>query len=156
MGNYSHLEIDFIERTISLIQQYNELIEGKPFGEQLNYTLTINCFLGLIVMPKERALDFIPDLELNEVNLHEMGLVNTVIDESINTLKELIHNLRHSIAHFDIEIISECERQLVDYIKFNGTRNQPPVIAKFHAPEVFPFLQYYAHGLTYNLRANHR
>ncbi|HBJ1222765.1 TPA: hypothetical protein LAQ47_004560, partial [Escherichia coli] len=30
-------------------------VQGKPFREQYNYTLTLNCLLGLIVLPKERG-----------------------------------------------------------------------------------------------------
>ena len=50
MGNYSDFETDFVQRTLALIDQYNEMIEvlGKPFREQYNYTLTLNCLLGLI------------------------------------------------------------------------------------------------------------
>ena len=61
MGNYSDFETDFVQRTLALIDQYNEMIEvlGKPFREQYNYTLTLNCLLGLIVLPKERALSFL-------------------------------------------------------------------------------------------------
>ena len=151
MGNYSNLEVDFIERTIKLISQYNEMIEDMPFPEQYNYTLTINCLLGLIVMPKERVISYIPKIPLDEEARNEMGLFNTTIDDSINTLKDLIKNLRHSIAHFDIKVISECEQNLVDYIQFNGTANQPKVVATFHAPEIFPFLQYYAKSLVHNL-----
>jgi hypothetical protein len=33
--------------------------QGKPFREQYS-TLTLNCLLGLIVLPKERALSFLP------------------------------------------------------------------------------------------------
>lgn len=55
MGNYANLELEFIERTIKLINQYTELIQDRAFDEQLNYTLTINCLLGLIIMPKERV-----------------------------------------------------------------------------------------------------
>lgn len=39
MGNYSDFETDFVQRTLALIDQYNEMIEvlGKPFREQYNY-----------------------------------------------------------------------------------------------------------------------
>lgn len=152
MGNYNDLELDFIERTIRLIGQYTEMIQGLEFDDQLNYTLTINCLLGLVVMPKERAITYIPKKPLNEESMREMGLVNSVIDTSVKNLQELIQHLRHSIAHFDIEVISTCHNNLVDFIEFKGTGNQPAVIARFSAPEIYPFLQYYADGLSDNLR----
>ncbi len=62
MGNYSDFETDFVQRTLALIDQYNEMIEvlGKPFREQYNYTLTLNCLLGHRVTERESALSFLP------------------------------------------------------------------------------------------------
>ena len=79
MGNYSDFETEFVQRTLALIDQYNEMIKelGKPFREQYNYTLTLNCLLGLIVMPKERALSFRLDAFLWQpaiADLREDGL----------------------------------------------------------------------------------
>ncbi|MBD9619477.1 HEPN family nuclease [Pseudomonas sp. PDM07] len=152
MGNYTDLELDFIERTIALIEQYTILIQEKPFAEQLNYTLTINCLLGLIVMPKERVMDYIPEEPLSRENLNKMGLIHSTIDSSITDLRDLIKNLRHSIAHFSIEVVSECDKKLIDFVKFNGTKKQPDVIARFRAQEIFPFLQYYANNLIQNMK----
>ncbi len=53
MGNYRNFEQDFVARTVELIEQYNQLIVDESFERQFNYTLTLNCLLGLIVMPKE-------------------------------------------------------------------------------------------------------
>lgn len=155
MGNYSNFELDFIERTIRLIGQYTEMIQDLNFDEQLNYTLTINCLLGLIVMPKEKVITYIPEEALNAENLQRMGLVNSTIDDSIKDLQELIKNLRHAIAHFDIDVISVCDNNLLDFIEFKGSGNQPAVIARFSAPEIYSFLQYYAHGLSENLKRYH-
>lgn len=63
MGNYSDFETDFVQRTLALIDQYNEMIEvlGKPFREQYNYTLTLNCLLVLSCYRKrERSLSCLP------------------------------------------------------------------------------------------------
>jgi hypothetical protein len=152
MGNYNNLELDFIERTIRLIDQYTDMIQELEFDEQLNYTLTINCLLGLVIMPKERAITFIPKLPLNQESRKVMGLFESEIDESIEDLQELIKHLRHSIAHFDIGVISTCQNNLVDFIVFKGTGKQPAIIAKFSAPEIYPFLQYYTKVLSDNLR----
>jgi hypothetical protein len=58
MGNYKDLELEFIDRTIKLIDQYYAILDNYPFEEQFNYTLTINCLLGIIVMPKERIMSY--------------------------------------------------------------------------------------------------
>lgn len=155
MGNYTDLEANFIERTILLVGQYTELIQGLPFDEQLNYTLTINCLLGLIVMPKERVITYIPKIDLGEKNRCAMGLDDSVIDDSINDLNQLIQNLRHSVAHFDIEVISDCDERLIDWIRFKGSGKQPEIIASFRAAEIYPFLQFYSAKLLENMH-NHR
>lgn len=155
MGNYADLETDFIERTIRLIGQYTDLIQELPFDQQLNYTLTINCLLGLIVMPKERVITYIPRIDFCEKNRREMGLDESFIAESIRDLKGLVQNLRHSVAHFDINVISDCDEHLVDWVEFKGSGNQPETIARFRAAEIFPFLQYYSARLLENMR-NHR
>ena len=155
MGNYDNLELDFIERTIRLIAQYTEMIKGLEFRDQLNYTLTINCLLGLVIMPKERVITFVPKEKLTNQAKESMGLFESDIHESISDLQELIRNLRNSIAHFDIEVISLCENNAIDIIEFKGTENQPEIIARFHAPEILPFLQHYVSGLSENLRNHH-
>ena len=106
-------------------------------------------------MPKERVITYIPKEPLNRENLNRMGLIQSTIDYSIKTLRDLIQNLRHAIAHFSIEVISESDKKLIDHIVFKGTDNQPNVIANFKAQEVFPFLQYYAKSLTENLKKYH-
>lgn len=69
MGNYANFEEDLVMRTMMLIDQYHEeIIPNKPFQEQLNYTLLLNCLLGLIVMPKEMALSAIPTDRLTKEN----------------------------------------------------------------------------------------
>ena len=120
-------EKEFIERSINLIGQYTSLCDGFPFEEQYNYTLTINCLLGLIVMPKERVIAYVPTTRLTNQFKTEIGLMNTEIAPEITTLRELVNNLRHSIAHFDINVISENEENLIDYIEFNGTDHCCPV-----------------------------
>ncbi|MBW8183561.1 HEPN family nuclease [Shewanella nanhaiensis] len=156
MGYYKELQEDFVSRTISLLRQYNEIIHQFKFEEQFNYTLAINCMLGLIVMPKEKVDTYIPNEELTPENRANMGLVETSIDESIRTLGELIQNLRHSIAHFDIVVHSDVSGELIDRLEFRGTKNQPESIANFKASEIFPFLCYYADKLSNNLEVYRR
>ena len=94
MGNYSDFETDFIERTLALIDQYNNMIEGKPFPEQYNYTLTLNCLLGLIVMPRERAVSYLPSDRLTPELKAEIGLNESQLPGEEMNLRELIHKMR--------------------------------------------------------------
>lgn len=155
MGNYHNLESEFIERTMSLISQYCKTLDQYPFDEQFNYTLTINCLLGLIVMPKERVVRYIPNTRLTNDFRKQIGLESSEIGAGINTLGELIQSLRHSVAHFDIDVISENEKNLIDWIEFKDTQNGNRIIAKFRANELLPFLKYYSTCLLENLERHH-
>lgn len=111
MGNYSDFETDFVQRTLALIDQYNEMIEvlGKPFREQYNYTLTLNCLLGLIVLPKERALSFLLADRLTRQLKAEMGLHESQLPGPEMNLRELIHKMRNSVAHFCVQVESASD-----------------------------------------------
>ncbi|HAN3678384.1 TPA: hypothetical protein IE956_004250, partial [Escherichia coli] len=129
MGNYSDFETDFVQRTLALIDQYNEMIEvlGKPFREQYNYTLTLNCLLGLIVLPKERALSFLPADRLTRQLKAEMGLHESQLPGPEMNLRELIHKMRNSVAHFCVQVESASDAHLVDWIVFRESQEDGEV-----------------------------
>lgn len=149
MGNYKDLEYEFIERTLLLIGQYEDIFPRFEFQEQYNYTLLINCLLGLIVLPKERIITYIPNDRLTPGIKMNMGLVTSVIGTGINTLRDLIINLRNSIAHFDIRVISNDDNFLINEIAFT---DQGRDIVRFKANELLPFIKYYSGLLLKNLR----
>lgn len=151
MGNYKNLEIEFVDRSIKLIEQYAGLCNSFPFKEQYNYTLTINSMLGLIVMPKEKVVSFVPTTRLTNDFKKEIGLFESEVAENITTLRDLIINLRHAIAHFDINVVSENEENLIDYIEFKDTENDS-TIARFRSNEMLAFLKYYSTCLIENMR----
>ena len=151
MGNYHNIEYDFIERTIRLISQYQAILDQYPFEEQYNYTLTINCLLGLIIMPKERVISFIPITRLTTEFKQTIGLEDSIIHSDIQTLRDLIQTLRHSIAHFDIHIKSDTDENHIDWINFKDTEDGN-TIASFKANELVPFLEYYSTCLLENLK----
>ncbi len=101
MGNYRNVEIDFIQRTLELIAQYESILSRYEFGSQYNYTLLTNCLLGLVVLPKERAFDYLPTDKITKELRGEMGLNETEINTDISDLRRLIWSMRQSIAHFE-------------------------------------------------------
>src|SRR6056297_161821 len=152
MGNYCNLESEFVNRTLHLIDQYYSVLNNYPFDEQFNYTLTINCLLGLIVMPKERVISFVPTDRLTRELLNDIGAPSLEVGDTINTLRDLIQSLRHAVAHFDIEVISESEQHLVDCLVFSDSQNDGALVARFRASELLPFLRYYAQCVLQNIR----
>jgi len=124
MGNYRDLESEFVERTLKLIEQYYAQLEQYEFEEQFNYTLTINCLLGLIVMPKELAVTHIPNERLVGETREKIGLKESRLGDHIKTLRDLVKALRNSIAHFDIQVISQDDQNLINWVRFNDS--EPP------------------------------
>jgi len=152
MGNYYQLEIDFVERTLNLIDQYEELKENFPFEHQYNHTLLTNCLLGLIVLPKEKALTYTPKMRMELVkSLAEWGITKSTFHPSIKDTRELFHRLRNAVAHFDIDFISETQEHLIDRIEFRDSEAEIHV-ATFYADEFLQFIRFYADTLLSNLR----
>jgi hypothetical protein len=109
----TRFEVEFVERTQRILIEYS--------GE---YKLTnlLNCMIGLIVLPNERAQNDFPtlwerdikdipiysDLKINIFNPIRGKDRNTgVIDYYPTTLKVFLRKLRNSIAHQNIEPINE-------------------------------------------------
>ena len=156
MGNYVDFEQDFVMRTMLLLEQYHEeVLIKKPYHEQFNYTLLINCLLGLIVMPKEKILSVIPTDRLTQDLKTQMGLVRSEIPGTDFTIRSFVQKLRHSIAHFDIEVQSSDEELKFDFLLFKDTENKQ-VFAKFAADEIYPFLMYYTDCLNRNIENKKR
>lgn len=153
MGNYQNLEKEFIERTLSLISQYERDMYKYPFKEQYNYTLLINCLLGLVVMPKERVISRLPTDRLLVSLRTDMGLKESEINSDINNLRDLIKSLRHSVAHFDIEVKSNDDEFLVDRVVFRDRQvEEDYIVASFKSDELLPFLRYYGSWVLKNLQ----
>jgi hypothetical protein len=150
--NYSKIEIDFIERTIALIDQYEELKERFDFSEQYDHTLLTNCLLGLIVFPKERTISFIPKEKLIFIKtLQEWGVKKTTFNENIKDTRELFHRLRNAVAHFGIDFISDTHENKIDRIVFTDAE-AGIFIANFYSNEILPFLKYFSSILIENLK----
>src|SRR5687767_4808454 len=131
MGNYYERDIDFIKRTLQLVHQYEYIRIDFPRDEQYNHTLLINCLLGLIVLPREKALSRIPKEKLPLLKLlNESGIKKTTFHDSIKDTRDLIFELRDCIAHFNIKFISETKEFLIDRIQFIHDRKEI-VIADF-------------------------
>lgn len=144
MGNYRNLEIDFIERTLELISQYESILHKYEFEKQYNHTLLINCLLGLIVFPKEKAISYLPKDRITDQLKKDMGIMESTINNEYVELKSLIIALRHSLAHFNIAFTSNDDEYLIDRIEFKDQeKGNDYVIASFKPEELLAFIRYY-------------
>lgn len=101
MSYLSDFDRSFSEHTLQLVQTY----EGK-----FDATLMVNCLLGLLVVPKETVLKAIPESPLTDLPKWgiSMGSIKssgrpTKTNPRPETLRGLVANLRHSVAHFQIK-----------------------------------------------------
>lgn len=155
MGNYKNIEHDFVDRTMQLISQYESILHRYQFEDQLNYTLLINCLLGVIVMPKERVFNHIPNHPITDQLKLEMGLFETTINIRYTDLISLIKDLRHAVAHFSIDIKSNDENRLIDRIIFRRSDAYGgEAVVDFSSKELLPFIRYYSAWLRESLIEN--
>jgi hypothetical protein len=107
MSYLSHFEHSFVENTLALVDSY----EGK-----YDATILVNCLLGLLVVPKESFLDVIPEEPLSSLKkwgINPDSIRNpgrpTKKNPNPETLRGLVTNLRHAVAHFNIRPIPATE-----------------------------------------------
>ena len=104
--NYESVIRDFAERTRKNLRAIEDL-QAKG-GEAYEVTQLVNSMLGLLVFPRERFLDKIPQTSLSDLEADGWPVPKVVGDfPQARDLRELIRYLRNAIAHFNIEFIGE-------------------------------------------------
>lgn len=104
--DYKQITIDFAKRTKFLIESYS--------GEY-EVTLLVNCCLGLLVVPKEKEFDKIPDEEI-PLKGDMWGLSRESITvksaHSGYNLRYVIRRVRNGICHFNIRSIPDEQNNI--------------------------------------------
>ncbi len=113
--NYDDVVRDFAKRTrknLRFIEQAQA--EGVEVYE---VTQLVNSLLGLLVFPKERYYNRIPELSLQELKESGWPEIQVTGDfKKHKDLRELMRFLRNSIAHCNIEFLAD------HYYKLHGLR----------------------------------
>ena len=117
MTDYARMEVDFIRRTLEIIDQYAELVRGRVDKDQeYEVTLLMNCLLGLLIYPQQIAhhKGWQPWLStaklsyedsqwgLSREMLRSAGYLNdnqTKIGYERLTVRNLIRQMRNAAAH---------------------------------------------------------
>jgi hypothetical protein len=112
---YKDLKKDLPKRTIDILKNYKGNYE---------VTLLINCLTALLVLPKERFFNQIPDEDI--CNLQGWGLTKEhMIEVRYGSrgynLREIVRNMRNAIAHMNIDVANNDERQ-IDKVIFKNKR----------------------------------
>jgi hypothetical protein len=99
---YKDLVRDFAHRTKKNLEAIETL--KRRDVEVFDVTQLVNSMLGLLVFPKEKYVDKIPDIPLQE--LREAGWPIPEVTGKFpqaTDLNQLVHYLRNAVAHFNIE-----------------------------------------------------
>ena len=101
MSYLNKFEHSFMQHTLEIVRAYDG---------QFNASVLINCLLGLLVVPMELSLSAIPldplsELSLWGINPDSIKNVGRITrgNPQPGTIRGLVINLRHSVAHFKLE-----------------------------------------------------
>jgi len=106
--DYKNLVRDFVIRTRKNLDYIEETVRTDPEAEVYEVTQLVNSMLGMIVFPKERYFEHIPENPLEE--LQKEGWVIPEVTgnfKQVNNLRQLMRHLRNSIAHSNLEFDSD-------------------------------------------------
>jgi len=145
---YKNLEIDFIDRTLKVIKQYETLMPNLSDENQYDVTLYLNCMTGILLLPRENGFlqTYLPD-----DTIENWGIARDKVHNSISTIKQLAERLRHCIAHFDAKFKSN-EHEKIEKVIFNDKRRNIE-IAEFDINDFKIIVELMAEYLVNNARA---
>ncbi|PQV63899.1 hypothetical protein B1R32_108110 [Abditibacterium utsteinense] len=123
--NYDHEKLlaDFADRTLHNLQLMREIQKTQPEAKAFEVTQLINSLLGLLVFPKERYLDGIPEKTWEQLKAEGWLIPNVRSGcEPPPNLKEFLRLMRNAIAHFNIEFLPDQNNEIAGIRVWNKNR----------------------------------
>lgn len=119
MGHYKQGEFDFVTRTKSIIEQYNNINFSETSDEKYEITLCMNCMLGLVVIPQQVWFDKVPNTDLNKDWFIKTSHITTIEDNKYK-INEIVRHIRNSVSHGNITPTSKDKgsNRKITHIKF--------------------------------------
>lgn len=106
------------KRNLEFIESRKNEDISKP--DVYEVTQLVNSLLGLIVFPREEYMSRLPETPLAELVDQGWAVPRVVGDyPQVNTLRKLIDYIRHAISHFNIEFITNAEREITGIVLWN-------------------------------------
>ena len=113
--NYNHEDLlaDFASRTLHNLQLIRGIKHRQPQAQAYEVTQLINSMLGLLVFPKEKYLDEIPEKTLEELKAEGWPIpeVRSGYDQVPN-LRKFLSMMRNAVAHFNIEFLPNGRNEI--------------------------------------------
>lgn len=122
MSFFKEQELQFIERTKSLLEQYDKLEVVPNQEEKYEVTLLLNCCVGLLILPQSKWHVRIPQEEISSlqwgIDPSKISICKSksLVDEPKN-LQNVTRHLRNSIAHHNFTILKN-ENEEIGSIEF--------------------------------------
>jgi hypothetical protein len=111
--DYVDFKKDFPERTLDILISYN--------GEY-EVSLLLNCLLALIVLPKEKFYENIPEEIPSDWGLTKENVKKVPCESCGYKLKEIVRHMRNAISHMRIKTKSDDEGN-ISMILFQDSGN---------------------------------
>jgi len=132
MAEYTDFNKDVIERTIDIVESYDE-IKGKKY----EVTLLINCLTGLLVLPKEilskQKHYSLPNSNLEDLEdwgIKQEHIIKVSCASCGYKLNNIVRHMRNSVAHMRIDALNDDSGKIVMLrFKDSGFKAEIPIKA---------------------------
>jgi len=106
--DYNHVVRDFADRTLVNLEHIETAVKGDKDAELYEFTQLVNSMLGLLVLPRERYLNNIPQTPVSQLIKEGWPIPKMHgTPPRAPDLRKLIGCMRDGIGHFNIEFISD-------------------------------------------------
>jgi len=133
MSAYKQQEHDFIERTKSILLQYDDYFKDKDKSKKYEVTLLINAFVGLLILPQQEWFKKLPEVLIEKdewgINTSQISFIKKNEQKSV---KAVATHLRNSIAHYNF-IAFENKNDEISAIHFLDYRGNEKTTKTFEA-----------------------
>lgn len=117
---YHELVVDFAKRTRENLETLRKLQKERPDIKVYEVTQLINSLLGLLVFPKERFINHIPEIPLDELSRQGWPIPKVTGDyPQAAHLRALVRYLRNAIAHCNVEFLSDEKNEIKGLLVWN-------------------------------------
>jgi hypothetical protein len=143
MSEYNKQDIDFVKRTVEILEFYEKLDLEK--FKKYEVTLFINCLTGLLIIPKQVLFERLKNLD---TCIDTWGISkDQIICELTNpTVGYVAEHLRNAVAHYRFELISKTGE--IQEIQFCDKKNSKAKKCNFIAIIPISNLRKFIHHLV--------
>ena len=114
MSYYEQQEYEFVKRTKAILEQYDKFL--IKLEEKYEVTLFINCFVGLLFLPREYWFNNLPNGTVSEknwgINANDISFIKKGEEKSVQNVTK---HLRNSIAHYRFKDLPDDNNNIYEF-----------------------------------------